>query len=148
MYHYVTVPQQEPEGPSYPVPEYAACLQGPLGAGIVRARVNTTGVAYGCESITVLVTLCVPNTPLVLAQSAWFAPMLHSADTFVSDPAGLTTLLLMLLSVVSACLHHRSCPNCHHVGELHVDQMQPSNPLRYTNSNPTTAMSTSSDSGL
>lgn len=62
-YHYVTVPQ-ETDGPSNPVPEYAACLQGPLGAGIVRARVNTTGVAYGCEPITFFVTFCVPDTRL------------------------------------------------------------------------------------
>jgi hypothetical protein len=41
IYHYQTVPN----GRFYPVPEYAARLQGANGAsGIVRARINTTGV--------------------------------------------------------------------------------------------------------
>jgi Ni,Fe-hydrogenase I large subunit len=35
--------QTVPEGQYFPVPEYAASVQGPNGAGIVRARINTTG---------------------------------------------------------------------------------------------------------
>lgn len=39
LHHYVTVPANR----YAPVPEYAARLQGPLGTGIVRARINSTG---------------------------------------------------------------------------------------------------------
>jgi hypothetical protein len=40
LHHYQTVPQEK----YWPVPEYAAKLQGPNAAGVVRARINTTGV--------------------------------------------------------------------------------------------------------
>jgi hypothetical protein len=40
LYHYQTVPQER----YWPVPEYAARLQGPSAAGVVRARINKTGV--------------------------------------------------------------------------------------------------------
>jgi hypothetical protein len=35
--------QTVPGGEYWPVPEYAAVLSGPLGSGIVRARINDTG---------------------------------------------------------------------------------------------------------
>jgi len=48
IYQYQTVPN----GRFYPVPEYAARLQGANGAsGIVRARINTTGVLLGLVDV-------------------------------------------------------------------------------------------------
>jgi hypothetical protein len=42
LHYYQTVPEER----YWPVAEYAASLQGPRGAGIVRARVNKAGVPH------------------------------------------------------------------------------------------------------
>jgi len=111
MYHYSMVPQGI--GPSYhPVAEYAACLQGPFGSGIVRTRVNITGMAYGCQPITGLVTFHVPYTPLLTAQSAWYAPMSHSA--LIVGPVRLLNGTLITIIAVGPYhpAHHASCLIC------------------------------------
>lgn len=45
IHQYKTLPEESSHAGHHPVPEYAALVQGPAASGVVRARINTTGVS-------------------------------------------------------------------------------------------------------
>eukprot|EP00775_Hariotina_reticulata_P007336 gene7336-7548_t len=81
IYHYQTVPA----GCYWPVPEYAASLQSASGAsGIVRARINTTGLKL-CLPILILIVVLPLCNSCITAPATLFPKYAYGATTPISS---------------------------------------------------------------